>query len=196
MIDLSIIIVNFKTDKLVKDCVDSIKKSKPRLKYEVIVIDNSVDNRGFAKANNIGIEEAKGKYILLLNSDTIVKNGVLDKLVDFAEKHTGAGVIVPRLLNTDGTVQPSVFRLPTITNAFKQYFLGRKSLLDKYYPKEENPVVVESAVMAAYLITPEALKRVGKLNEKYFMYFEDLDYSRRVNEVGLKIYYLSDIEVV
>src|SRR5260221_9941172 len=98
MIDLTIIIVNFKTDKLVKDCVESIKKSRPQLKYEVIVIDNSKDNRGFAKANNIGIEKAKGRYILFINSDNVVKNRALDKLVDFAGNHTDACVIFTSIL--------------------------------------------------------------------------------------------------
>src|SRR5258708_3742267 len=105
--DLSIVIVNFKTDKLVKDCVDSIKKNTKKTKYEIIVIDNSIDNRGFAKANNIGIKQVKGKYILLLNSDTIVKNVAIDKLCGFAEKHPDVGVIGAKLLNKDGTVQDS-----------------------------------------------------------------------------------------
>src|SRR5258708_1301813 len=115
--DVSVIIVNFNTDKLVRDCVLSIKKNTKKVKYEIIIIDNSRDNRGFAKANNIGIKKAKGKYILLLNSDTVVKPLAIDKLFEFAEKHDDAGVVVPRLLNTDGTIQPSVFRFPTITRA-------------------------------------------------------------------------------
>jgi GT2 family glycosyltransferase len=194
--DLSIIIVNFKTDKLVRDCINSINKSKSKVKYEIIVIDNSGDNRGFAKANNEGIKRAKGKYILLLNSDTIIKNGAIDKLYNFAEKHSDAGVVVPQLLNIDGSVQPSCFRSPTIGRAVRQYFLGEKNLGDKYYPKEKEPTVVESAVMAAFLITPKALGKVGKLNEKYFLYFEDLDYCREVNKAGLKIYYLPEAKVV
>ncbi len=192
MIDISIIIVNFKTDKLVRDCIASVKKNTKRTKYEIIVIDNSIDNRGFAKANNIGINQAKGKYILLLNSDTIVKQGAIDKLFEFAESHADAGVVVPQLLNIDGSVQASVFKFPTIGRAIQQYFFGRKGLLDKYIPETET---IEVGVMAAFLITPKALKEVGKLDEKYFMYFEDFDYCRRVREAGLKIYYVQDAQV-
>ncbi len=201
MIDISIIIVNFKTDKLVSDCVASIKKNTKKVKYEIIVIDNSIDNRGFAKANNIGISKACGPsavnqakcpYILLLNSDTIVKPGAIDKLFEFAESHADAGVVVPQLLNTDGSVQASVFRFPTIGRAIQQYFLGKKGLLDKYIPETET---IEVGVMAAFLITPKALKKIGKLDEKYFMYFEDFDYCRRVREVGLKIYYVPEAQM-
>ncbi len=210
--DLSIIIVNFNTKKLVLDCISSIKKNTKKVKYEIIVVDNAStekipsskdyklivnkENKGFAYANNQGIREAKGNYIFLLNSDTIVKEEAIDKLYYFAEKHEEVGVVVPQLLNTDGTTQASVFRLPTITNALGQYFLGRKGILDKYIPEGKEPIEVESAVMAAYLITPQALKKVGKLNEKYFMYFEDLDYSRSINESGLKIYYLPNAQII
>src|SRR5438552_3463269 len=130
--DISIIIVNFNTDKLVADCIASVKKNTKKVKYEIIVIDNSVNNRGFAKANNIGIKQSKGKYILLLNSDTIIKPGAIDKLFEFAENTPDAGVVVPKLLNTDGSIQASVFRFPTIGRAMQQYFFGKKKLLDKY----------------------------------------------------------------
>ncbi len=192
---LSIIIVDYKTPELVKKCIESIKKTKPKISYEIIVIDNSVDNRGFAKANNIGIKKAKGKYILLLNSDTLVKPEAIDKLYDFARsREEDAGVVVPRLLNPDGSVQASVFRLPTIWRAIKHYYFGQEKLLDKYIPADT--VEIESAVMAAFLITPKALKEVGLLNEKYFLYFEDLDYCRRIAKSRLKIYYLPEAEII
>src|SRR5260221_7122847 len=113
--DVSIIIVNFNTDKLVRDCVASVKKNAGKVKHEIIVIDNSIDNKGFAKANNIGIKKAKGKYILLLNSDTIVTDGAIHKLFEFAESRDGKiGAVVPKLLNSDKSVQPSCFRFPMV----------------------------------------------------------------------------------
>jgi len=191
--DVSIIIVNFNTDKLVRECVASVKKNTKKVKYEIIVIDNSVNNRGFAKANNIGISQAKGKCVLLLNSDTLVRPGAIDKLFEFAENNPDAGVVAPKLLNIDGTIQASCFRFPTIERAIQQFFLGKKGLLDKYVPTTET---VDVAVMAAFLITPRALKEVGKLDEKYFMYFEDFDYCKRIQEAGLGVYYLPSAEVV
>jgi hypothetical protein len=214
--DLSIIIINYNTKELTLSCIESIYKSKPKVDLEVIVVDNgsndgSVEaleklkrirlirnkkNLGFSRANNQAIKKARGKYILLLNSDTIVKEGSIDKLFWFAKKRQGVGVVAPRLLNLDGSVQASVFRFPTIRRAIRQYWLRKKGLLDKYAPRADKPIKVEVVVMAAFLITPEALKKVGLLNEKYFMYFEDLDYCRRVKRASLKIYYLPTTEII
>lgn len=209
--DVSIVIVNFNTSKLTKGCIKSIKDNPPQGKYEIIVIDNGSDeklsldesknlkvikndsNFGFSKANNQGIRRASGKYVLLLNSDTEVKPGSIDKLIDFAERKTDAGVVVPRLLNADRSVQASVFRFPTVWLAIRQYWLGEKGLFDKYIPETDT---VDEAVMAAYLITPRCLREVGMLDERYFFFFEDFDYARRVRAAGLKIYYLKDSEVI
>ena len=196
--EISIIIVNYKTPKLTKACVESIKKNPPKVPYEIIVIDNSKNNIGFAAGNNKGIRKAMGKYILLLNSDTEVKKGAIDKLYEFAKGHPDAGAVVPKLLNPDGSTQPSCFRLPTLWLTIRQYWFGEKGLLDKYVPaiSHQSSAIVEEAVMAAYLITPTALKKVGLLDERYFFYFEDFDYARRIKNARLKIYYLSDPEVV
>ena len=217
--DASIIIVNYNTKDLTLDCIDSVLGEGSSLKKEIIVVDNgstdgSIDsleklqkneiiqliknneNIGFAKANNQGIKIAKAQYILLLNSDTKVKKHAIEKLVAFAQKDESLGSVGSKLLNPDGTVQASAFPLPTITRAIKQYWFGEKGLLDKYAPKGIKPVEVEVLVMAAFLITPEAIKKVGLLNEKYFMYFEDFDYCRAILNAGLKIYYLPTSEVI
>lgn len=220
MIELSIIIVNFNIKDLTLQCIESIVKSKPKTEYEIIVVDNnstdgsvtalrrlrSVDGRlqlidnkenlGFPKANNQGIKKAKGKYILLLGSDTRVQKRTIDRLYEFAKKTPDAGVVAARLLNLDGSIQGSAFRLPTIGRAIKQYWLGQGKILDKYAPEESTAVAVEVAVMTAFLITPKALKKIGFLDERYFVFFEDLDYCRRAHKVGLKVYYLPTAEVV
>ena len=212
-VDLSIVIVSYNTQKLTKECVHSIKAAKPKLKYEVIVIDNgskdgsveklenlkkkgllnklilNSDNLGFAKANNRGLKISKGKYKLLLNSDTKVTKGALDELVKTASNVDAAGAIGAKLLNSDGTVQASAYYLPTVKRAIIHYWLGGKRYFDKYIPKGEGLVEVEALIMAALLLTPKAIEKVGYLNEKYFMYFEDLDYARSLQEKGLNIFY-------
>ena len=221
MIDLSIIIISYNTKKLTLDCIKSVAEEGSKIKKEIIVVDNgstdgSVDairnfqfpisnfqlrlieneeNLGFSRANNQGIKVAKGKYILLLNSDTKVKRGAIGKLVKFAKKTPNVGVVSARLLNADGTLQGSCFYFPTIKNAILEYWFGKKGLFDKYAPKGRKPVEVEASVAAAFLITPEALKEVGPLDERYFFYMEDIDYCRKVWRAGLKVYYLPEAAV-
>ena len=218
--ELSIIIVNLDAKDLISGCVESIGKESSNIKKEIIVVDNgstdgSVEvlkdyeknlenfkviyndgNFGYAKANNQGIKIAKGEYILLLNNDTIVKKGSLEKLLKFAQQKEDAGVIGPKLLNKDGSLQPSCFRFPTITNAIKEYWLGHRGLFEKYAPSEKGPSTVDAVVGAVFLITPKAFKKVGLLDERYFAYFEDISYCREVWKVGLKVYYYPDVETV
>jgi len=216
-IELSIVIVNLNTKDLTVGCIRSIEKEAKNLDFEVLLTDNgsndgSVEafqkinkekywknrftlilndtNTGYAKANNQGIKKAKGKYLLLLNNDTVVHPNALQKLLEFARKTPDAGIVGSRLLNMDGTLQMSCYHFPTITNAIKEYWFGKKGLFEKFAPKGDLPITVDSVVGAAFLITPEARKKVGILDERYFAYFEDIDYCRQTWKKGLKVYYL------
>ncbi|MDI6785137.1 MAG: glycosyltransferase family 2 protein [bacterium] len=216
-ITLSIVIVNLNTKDLTVRCIRSIQKETGNLSFEVLLTDNgsndgSVEafkkikkeafwkdrftlilndsNTGYGKANNQGIRRAKGRYLLLLNNDTVVHKDALQNLVKFAENTPDAGVVGSKLLNIDGTLQMSCFNFPTITNAIKEYFFGKKGLFDKFAPKGKLPVTVDSVVGAVFLITPKARRLVGILDERYFAYFEDIDYCRQVWKKGLKVYYL------
>lgn len=217
---LSIIVVNYNTREITLQCIKSIEKYPLSQPFEVILVDNNSHdnsvsafkelkiknfklkiirndaNLGFAKANNQGIKIAKGEYVLLLNSDTEVLKNSLNKYLEETEKLAEAGVVGCKLLNSDKTVQESVFRFPSITRAFRQYMLGQKNILDKYYPKTNSPKEVEVVVGAAFMITPSAFKKVGMLNEKYFMYFEDFDYCREIRKAGLKVYYLPQVKIL
>ncbi|MEK7526383.1 MAG: glycosyltransferase family 2 protein [Patescibacteria group bacterium] len=217
---ISIVIVNYNTPDLTVDCLKSIDKFPPKQNFEVVLVDNGSEkesvnalenlslknfkvkmifngnNLGFAKANNQGIKQAKGEYVLLLNSDTEVKPRSIDMLLEFAKTEGSVGAVGSKLLNSDGSVQASAFRFPTIGRAIKQYWLGKKNLLDKYIPSDNQPTDVEVLVMAALLITPQTLKKVGLLDERYFMFFEDFDYCRRIKQAGLKVFYLPESEVI
>ena len=214
-VDLSVIIVNFNTPKLVKECVKSVSTLGTESNFEIIAIDNAsrepIGNRdlhlydvsviqnkinsGFAKAVNVGIKASRGKYILLLNSDTKVQKGAIDELYHFAKITPDAGVVGAKLLNTDGSTQESCFRFPTLWRTVKQYWLGQQGVLDKYAPSSQKTVEVEAVVGAAFLITPKAREKVGLLDERYFMFFEDLDYCRKIRKAGLKVYYLPTAHV-
>jgi len=217
---LSIVVASYNTKDLTVACINSIIKLDPKLDYEIIVVDDgskdgsvealkeidknnskvrviiNKENLGYVRTNNKGIRASSGKYVLLLNSDTVVRKGALEALVKFAQNHKDAGVVGAKLLNADESLQPSCYHLPTIKNAIYEYWFGHKGLFEKYAPKGDDSSEVEALVGAAFLITPEALKRVGMLNSAYKSYFEDMDYCRAVGRNGLKVYYLPSAEIL
>lgn len=219
--DVSIIIVNYNTGTLLKECLTSIDRSTSGFKNpncEVILVDKASsdgsileigkykeskrvkilgnsENLGFAKAVNQGIKASEGEYIFLLNPDCRLKGSVLSELLDYSKKHDLVGAIGPKLLNSDGTSQTSVVPFPTLSRAIQEFWFNNK-VFSKYSPNSRIPIEVEALVMAAFLITPHALKKVGLLNEKYFMYFEDLDYCRDLHAKGLKVIYYPQAEVI
>lgn len=216
--DLSIIIVSFNTKELLRRCLESIYRARDHSpKMEIIVVDNtSTDgssemvnkefpetmlirnkqNLGFAKAVNQGLKIAKGNYIFLLNSDTEVKSVAMEKLIKFAREHPEAGIIGARLLNPDSSIQPSVYHLPSIWRAIAEYWLGQKGAYEKYNMITSDAVSVEAVTGAAMLISRKTIETIGFLDERYFMYFEDLDYCRRAQGAGFQVWYLPIAEVI
>ena len=215
---LSIVIVSFNTERILEKCLQSIFKEGKNLadEFEILVVDNASsdasvamiekkfpqiklirnkENLGFSKAVNQGLKQAKGETALLLNSDTYLTENCLKKLLSF-EQAVRPAIIGARLLNPDGTVQPSVFKLPTVGRAIQEYWLGKKGYFSKYAPPGNSPVEVEAIVGGVMLISREILNRIGLLDERYFMYFEDLDYCRRVRQKGFKVYYLPEAEII
>lgn len=212
---LSAVIVSFNTKNLTLKCIESVLAQGSGLEVETIVVDNgssdgsagalknlkqikliqNKSNLGFARGVNQGIKVSSGKHVLLLNSDCELGSGALKKLFDFAESALDAGVIGAKLVNPDGSVQPSCYFFPGLTRALKRYF-GERNEVDKYYPKGSSPVQVEAVVFAATLITKSALDNVGILDERYFMFFEDLDYCKRAKSLGLNVYYFPGAQVI
>lgn len=212
MIDLSIIIVNWNTCELLIQCLDSIYRAESRLTFEIIVLDNaSTDdsvsavtsrfpkvhiivndrNQGFAKANNQGLCAGKGRYFLLLNSDTLVLPKALDLLVDYADEHLDAGMVGPKLLNKDGTLQESWAKFPT----FWSELTGRPV---RYRRPLGNPPFaydVDSILGACMLVRSEVVDTVGMLDEGYFMYSEEVDWCFRIRSNGWKVHYQPMAEV-
>ncbi|MFC1649241.1 glycosyltransferase family 2 protein [Patescibacteria group bacterium] len=218
--DLSIIIVNYNTLEITRDCIESVLKTTSRIDLEIILVDNgstdgskvyftelakkiekvkyiyNTSNLGFSRANNIGLKNSIGDFTLLLNSDTLVKKGSIKKLLDFAKSRDEVGVVGARLLNEDGSTQKSCFYFPTLKRAIGQYWQNKHKELDKFAPSSNKPIVVDAVVGAAMLITPESRKSVGLLDERYFMFFEDVDYCRRVSKKGLKTFYIPKSEII
>jgi GT2 family glycosyltransferase len=209
---LSIIIVSFNTKDLLQKCLQSVFQQTKGIDFELIVVDNhSTDgspemvkkkfpqvklienktNLGFAQANNQGIKKGKGEYLLLLNSDTKIKSNALEKLVSLARKKKDLGIAGPRLLNLDGTPQPSTGSFYTLPITFISLFRG-----DRYLRQSPSQTKKVDWVMGAcFLIKREVTKKVGYLDEKFFMYVEEMEYCYRAQKAGFEVYFFPQAEV-
>lgn len=214
-INLSIIIVTWNTAKITVKCVETIKKYLKNFNYEIIVVDNgstdntvnlfkkdkgiklieNKENLGFSKANNIGVERAEGDYLLFLNSDMELIDSSLIKMFDYISKNERIGAIGPHFLNIDLTPQASVFPPQTIFNAFKEFFLGIKSY-SKYLPSLDKISEVSSISGGAIMIKKDFFEKIGRWNEKYFFYFEDLDLCRTIHKFNKIIIFYPFCKVI
>lgn len=211
----SVVIVTFNNEGTVKECIDSIKDKN--LGCEIIVVDNnsvdktcsivesikgvklipSPDNLGFSKGVNIGIKEATGEYIVSINPDAQLKTADgIKKLVGDLESNPEYGIVSPRFINPDGTAQPSVRNFPNLLNSIKEYIFRIKGSYDFYLPKCDELCEVEAIYGACMAIGKSIYQKAGGLDERFFMYYEELDLCQKIKELGLKIGYDPNVEVV
>lgn len=210
--NLSIVIVNYNTKNLTAKLVESIYKNKlgkdPQ-KTEMILLDNgsldcceeivkkyqevkylkNLENLGFSKGYNRAIKYSTGKYILLLNSDIEVLDSSLEEILKTAQSFESKAVLGGKLYFPDKSKQDSCFFLPTITGAFQEYFLNQKGTYFMFLPKGEKPSKVEGVVMACFLIPRKVIDKVGLLDEGTFIFFEDIEYCRRLKQNNIPIYF-------
>lgn len=227
MVDVSIIIVNWNVRELLANCLRSIEQYNSLFNYEVIIIDNhssdnsvqflrknfpfvkiieNKENYGFARANNQGIIEAIGRYILLLNPDTFWIDNSLECIIAFMDKNCKVGVLGPKLLNKDReTIQYwGARRLPSALDTFFEYSklsslfprnkLLNRQLIGNWDHKDSREVQCLSG--ACLFIRRETIQEVGLLDEQYPLYKEDTDWCHRVHLTKWKMYYLSDVQLV
>ncbi len=223
MIDLSIIVLNWNTKKLLKNCLISVFKQTKNLNFEVIVVDNgSTDdsvkmikkeflrssvasgeggnqvvlienkkNLGFAAGNNQGIKKANGEYLLLLNSDTKISNNAFKQLLDFARSKDKLAVVGPQLINPGGKIQRSsapFYTLPVVTLSLfcADYWLRRA-------PTKAKPV--DWVEGSCFLISRAALDKIGLLDEKFFMYVEEMEFCYRAKKAGFSVWFYPGAQV-
>jgi len=223
-LDLSIITVSWNVRELLRDCIKSVDSGRADLILEMIVVDSassdgspdmirqefpwvklvsSQENLGFPRGNNIGIRQAKGRNILLLNPDTMIIGDALAVMVQYLDNHLDAGGLGAQLLNSDGSIQSSKRRFPTfLTAIFESTWLEKiapAAIMRDYYaldlPDDETSDV--DWVTGACLMVPKrVIEKVGMLDEGYFMYSEEMDWCRRIKDAGWRIIYLPQAQIV
>jgi len=216
---LSVIIVSWNTKVLLLQCLESLYGALGTVEAEVWVADNdSVDgspeavrrrfpavrlienrtNLGFAKASNQAMRQSQGTYLLLLNPDTRVKEGAVQRLLSFMESHPEAGAAGTQLLNLDGSKQNSIANFPSLAtellnkSLLRRLFPGRFPGKETYY---QEPLEVDSVIGACMMVRRQAVERVGWLDEDYFLFLEETDWCFRIKEAGWKIYHCPEAEI-
>ena len=218
MIDLSTIVLSWNTAALLADCLRTIPDGARDLTYEVIVVDNAStdgsadlvtaefpdvklirnrENVGFTRGNNQGMAASSGRYVLLLNSDTLVKPQALTRLVAFMDQQAEAGAVCPRLLLSDGKPQAFAFGGdPSIGYLIKRG-LNRLLLSRPIHDWRTTQIqAVDWVSGACLLVRRTVIDQVGGLDENIFMYFEDADWCRRIRQAGWQVMFNPQIEIV
>lgn len=171
------------------------------LKFKVVFNDK---NLGYARANNQAIKLSQGEYVLILNPDVIVLPGSVEKLVEFLERDRQAGAVGPQLLNPDKSIQYSCYRFPRlITPAVRRTFLGKllvfKKELSRYLMLDFDHQQIREVnwlIGACLMVRKEVLEKVGFFDERYFLYFEDVDLAKKIWQAGFKVIYNPRVKMI
>ena len=228
---LSIIVNHYRTPEILKICLRSIKENLENagFEWEIIVTDSATiekteemmeeefsdiifipakENIGFGKSINIAIKKAKGEYFFIVNADIIInEEKAIEKMLNYIEENKDVGMVGPKLLNVNDTVQQSCFRFYTpLTVICRRTFLGKmfwgKKVLDKFLMVDVfrgkeivEPILVDWLMGSAMMVRRSDLEKVGVFDESFFMYFEDVDWARRFWGNGLKVVYFPDAKM-
>jgi GT2 family glycosyltransferase len=227
LVDASIVIVNWNTKELLHACLASLLHTTRYTRVEIIVVDNgsrdgsvqmvervfpavrlviNTCNMGFAAANNRGLSAARGRYLLLLNSDTIALPGAIDEMVRYMDAHPRVGALGPRLLNEDRSLHVSVRDFPRLDHDAAMMLevkhwpvvgaMGRRHLQRAYLPDPEQTREVDWVMGACLLLRREAVEQVGPLDDAYFFFFEEVDLCYRLRKHGWSVVFLGKAGIV
>lgn len=218
--DLSVIIVNWNTRELLLNCIESFYRTVRGFTFEIFVVDNgshdgSPDsvkrkfpaieliqnqrNLGFARANNKALRRSRGRYGLLLNTDVILTDGAVEKLVEFMEGNPTVGVAGGQLINIDGSKQNSFDNFPSLTAEALNKSLLRIVFPKRYPSKRVNygtPVDVDSVIGACMIVRSRAIREVGLLDEDYFFFLEETDWCYRMRRRKWRICHVPQAKII
>jgi len=218
--ELSICIVNWNTREMLASCLSSLEMYLGDIEHEITVVDNAsrdgspsmlrerfpgirlienLENVGFARATNQALRESRGRYLLLLNSDTRLVDASLQGMLSFMDEHQDVGATGVRLLNSDGTIQVYPTALPSLWQHVAQTMgLDRWSLSDHRTSRDlsTGPREVERLKGACLMVRREVVSEVGLLDEDLFLYSEEDDWCLCIRDAGWKVFYLPEVRVV
>ncbi|OGY92980.1 MAG: hypothetical protein A3B31_00390 [Candidatus Komeilibacteria bacterium RIFCSPLOWO2_01_FULL_53_11] len=223
--DVSVIIVNYKSRRLIMQQLRHFFSTPTRCAVEVLVVDNAsqdgivpllaaefpqvktielAENKGFGSGNNAGIAKATGRYIVLCNPDIVLTAAALDMMCEYMDAHAAVGMIGPRLINADGSLQYSIARFPGL-----RYPFARRSILEKtrwgqrwtddFFMRSwahDTPREVDWMQGSCMMVRHDALRDVGGFDRHFFMYLEDTDLCWRFWERGYRVVYLPSISLI
>ena len=223
---IDIVIVNYKSTDYLLKCLKSLYDSITDISVKVFVYDNdskngvdrvstafpkvhltkNIFNMGFSKAANKSLKQGTAPYVLILNPDTIIKDGFLKLILQYIENNPDVGIVGPKILNTNGSLQGSARAFPTSC----MVFFGRNSFLTKWFPNNwisrksilstrsdgVTPMSVDWLSGACMLIKRTAIYEVGLLDEQFFMYWEDVDLCKRMWDNGWKVVYFPKASII
>ena len=221
--DLSIVIVSYNTKDMLRDCLNSLPGATTGLTYETWVVDNNSPDRsadmvaaefpnvkliandfnaGFPRANNQALKQCHSRHSVILNPDTECRPGALATLVRYLDEHSDVGAVGPKLLNTDGSLQPNGARFPNPVHAFlvisELRCLFRAKLERHLQMRDSFDVDAELDVVsgACMMVRGTVIDQVGDMDEDFFMFFEETEWCWRIKKAGWKIVYVASAEIV
>ncbi|MBU0635294.1 MAG: glycosyltransferase family 2 protein [Candidatus Omnitrophica bacterium] len=210
--NVSVIIINYNTGQLLRDCVDSVFEQMEICLLEVIVVDNASgdesflslperpglikiknkENLGFAAANNQAITQSRGTYLFFLNPDTKIANGQILQAVEFLAEKGKRSALGFQLLDSEGRRLFSCRRLPCLRDVWAKVFFNRDNRERRIFPRQ----IVEQPMGAALLVKKAVIDQIGAFDERFFLYYEDVDLCRRIKDSGGEIYFYPEIEII
>ncbi len=225
MIELSVIVVSWNVSDLLATCLQSILDSPFAASTEIIVVDSGSadgtaamltqrfptvrvlrqsDNVGFTRGNNLGLREARGRLLLLLNPDTKIRGDALGQMARYLDANPTVGIVGPRTLNADGSTQSTRRRFPTLRLALVESTwlqpYAPKTLLNLYYcadqPDDTATHEVDWVQGSALMARREVYTQIGGLDEGYVMYSDELDWCRRAKDAGWRVVYVGEAEII
>jgi GT2 family glycosyltransferase len=224
-IDVSVVIISLNTQKVLRECLECLARESVGLVVETIIVDNGSkddsvamvradfpdvqlietgENLGFGRANNVAFEKARGRYIVLLNSDAFLTPDSLRKSVKNMDNDASIGLAGARLVGRDGSWQPSARMFPSILTDFfvmtglsgrfpKSRLFGR---FDRTWADQMQPMAVDWVPGAYSIIRREALEKVGYFDPRFFLYYEEVDLCKRIKAAGYSVWYWPEIVVI